>query len=411
MTFRLTKIALLFCLSLLVSFQCFGGDGDENTREKSFALTGFGTVGLARSSSDTAEYVRDLSQPRGLTTNWSGKIDSVLGVQANLSIGKNTEAVMQVLSRYRYDGSFRPEVSWAFVRHDVSPELQVRAGRLGTEFYMLADSRLVGYSNLTVRPSPDFFVPLIFTNFDGFDATANTALLGGLVRGKVFFGYSPETSPFADPITWNVKGSRVMGGHIDYFSGPWQFRVGSTFVRFSSAELPLNKLIAPIFAPLPAPDITTLVPELSTINKTARFDSLGAVFDRGPAQVQAMIGRIDHQAKSYESSWAAFILGAYRMGEWTPYIGYSKVKSSLQTITTPIPPGLAPIVSGILSVPHMDQHTVTVGTRWDFYRNLALKAQLDAIRGAPESKFPFRGPAVQWNGRMQVLSVALDFAF
>lgn len=406
MIFRLTKLALGLCLGLLGSFQCFGGDGGASTSTHGFALTGFGTVGLARSSSDTAEYVRDLSQPRGLTKNWSGKIDSVLGVQANLSLGKQTEGVVQVLSRYRYDGSFGPEISWAFLRHDFAPELQVRAGRLGTEFYMLADSRLVGYSNLTVRPPPDFFVPLIFTNFDGVDATANAPLWGGLVRAKIFFGHSPEISAFSDPVTWNVKGSRLMGGHIDYFSGPWQFRVGRTNVRFSSAELPLNALIAPL--PI---DITTLVPELSTIHKTAKFDSLGAVYDQGPAQVQAMIGHIDHEAKSYESSWAAFILGAYRMGEWTPYIGYSTVKSTPQTITTPIPAGLAPLVSNLLSVPHMDQHTVTVGTRWDFYRNLALKAQLDSIRGAPESKFPYRGPAVQWNGRMQVLSVALDFAF
>jgi hypothetical protein len=172
--FRLTKLALGLCLGLLGSFQCFGGDGGASTSTHGFALTGFGTVGLARSSSDTAEYVRDLSQPRGLTKNWSGKIDSVLGVQANLSLGKQTEGVVQVLSRYRYDGSFGPEISWAFLRHDFAPELQVRAGRLGTEFYMLADSRLVGYSNLTVRPPPDFFVPLIFTNFDGVDATANS---------------------------------------------------------------------------------------------------------------------------------------------------------------------------------------------------------------------------------------------
>lgn len=34
--------------------------------DDAFSLRGFGTLGLARSSSDHAEYVRDLSQPLGI---------------------------------------------------------------------------------------------------------------------------------------------------------------------------------------------------------------------------------------------------------------------------------------------------------------------------------------------------------
>jgi hypothetical protein len=60
----------------------------------------------------------------------------------------------------------------------------------------------------------------------------------------------------------------------------------------------------------------------------------------------------------------------------------------------------------------MDQHTITLGTRWDFRQNLALKAQLDFVRGSRNSLMTFRGSDdVVWNGRMNVLSVALDFAF
>jgi hypothetical protein len=42
---------------------------------------------------------------------------------------------------------------------------------------------------------------------------------------------------------------------------------------------------------------------------------------------------------------------------------------------------------------------------------MALKLQFDRIRGKPESVFPFRGPNPQWDGRMKVISVALDFTF
>ena len=90
--------------------------------------------------SDSVQFVRDLSAPDGLNRDWSGKLDSLLGLQANIQLSEQSEGVMQVVSRYRHDGTYTPEITWAFLRHDVSPQLSLRAGRLGTEFYMLAPS-------------------------------------------------------------------------------------------------------------------------------------------------------------------------------------------------------------------------------------------------------------------------------
>lgn len=399
------------CLGLLLAAPGHGQEGSVPAAPALLTIRGFGTLGMAKSSSDKAEYVRDLSQPHGLTTDWSGKTDTVLGLQANLALGRHTEGVVQAISRYRYNGTHDPEISWAFVKHDFSPEIQARLGRLGTEFYMLADSRLIGYSNLTVRPPPDFFVPLVFSHFDGADLSAGGKLGTGLLRGKLYYGRSPETSPFFGDITWNLEGSRLYGGHLDYFHGPWQFRLGHSMVRFSSTELPLNALAGPFFAPFPPLDITGLFPELSTVGKSAAFSSAGLIYDDGPLLVQAMYGRIRHQSKAYHDSWSAFVIASYRIGEFTPYLGYSTVKSSRETLSTPVPPPLAPLVNALLEIPHLDRHTVTLGSRWDFYENFALKAQLDLVRGSPQSLMPFRGDHMEWTGRMQVLSVTLDFAF
>jgi hypothetical protein len=377
----------------------------------SLVLKGFGTLGFARSDTDTAEFVRDLSQARGLKRNWSTQTDSVLGLQANYAFAPETEGVVQLITRYRYDRSHKPEISWAFLRHDFSPDFQVRAGRLGTEFYMLADSRLIGYSNVTVRPPPDFYGPLVFSYIDGLDGSASTAVGSGILRAKLFAGRSPESSPFVDSVTWSMKGSRLTGGHLDYFVGPWQFRLGRSEVKFSENELPLNSLVAPLFPPGMAPDIMALAPELSTVGKRSRFDSLGVVYDQGPLQLQGMIGRIRHESQSYESSRAMFVNASYRLGQFTPYLGYSSVKSSASTISSALPSPLDLIAASLPMATHMDQRTVTVGTRWDFRQNWALKLQLDQIRGAPDSVFPFRGPAPRWDGRMKVLSATVDFAF
>jgi hypothetical protein len=409
---RFTGGRLLGLIFALLAELCHGADGAAvGGTDDSFALKGFGTLGLARSDSDTAEYVRDLSQPHGLSRHWSSSVDSVLGLQGNWRLGSSTEGVVQIISRYRYDGSNGPELSWAFLRHDFSPDFQMRVGRLGTEFYMFADSRLIGYSNVTVRPPPDFYGPLIFSSLDGVDATANLALGQGLLRAKLFAGRSPETSPFVESVTWRLRGSRLIGGHLDYLSGPWQFRAGHSEVRFSDNELPLREMLAPLFAPGLAPDIVALYPELSMVNTTSRFDSVGIVFDRGPLQVRSMAGRIRHESESYEDSRAAFVVGSYRLGSFTPYLGYSRAKTSATRLTTSVARSLDGIAHALSAASHLDQHTVTVGTRWDFHRSWAMKVQFDRISGRPESILAFRGPSPQWDGHMKVLSATLDFAF
>lgn len=361
-----------------------------------FSLKGFGTLGLARSDQEGAEYVRDLSQPHGVTRSWSSRIDSVLGVQGDYRVNSELEGVAQVISRYRYDGSRRPELSWAFLRYEPNPHLDLRAGRLGTEFYMMADSRLVGYSNLTVRPPPEYFGSLVFSYLDGLDL-ASAWPLGGdtLLRGKVFAGKSPETSPFAGGATWDLSGSLLLGGHLDWLSGPWQIRLGHAQVRFEH-ELPLAALVG--FDPLP------LTPELSVADTWSRFDSLGVVLDQGALQLQLMLSRTRHESDSYEDSRAGYAIASYRLGPVSPYLGYSRVKSEAVSSSNPLTLQLS-------AATHMNQHTWFLGARWDVRPQVALKAQVDRIRGASDSIFTFRSDIPVWDGHMTVYSLALDFVF
>jgi hypothetical protein len=61
---------------------------------------------------------------------------------------------------------------------------------------------------------------------------------------------------------------------------------------------------------------------------------------------------------------------------------------------------------------YLDQHTYTLGGRWDVGKNIALKAQVDWIRGTPASKFLVKNPQDGiWDGDMTVFSLALDFVF
>lgn len=390
-------------------------EGAALATESSLTLRGFATLGVARSSSDQAEFVRDLSQPRGISDSWSARIDSVLGAQANWQAGPQVELVGQVVTRYRYDQQRNPELMWAFAKWEPDPRLALRVGRIGADFMMLADSRLVGYSFLTVRPSADFFGPLFFSHFDGADAKLTLPLGEGLVRGKIFAGATEEKTS-GTPGIWNTTGSPVRGFVLEYQAGPWLFRVNQAQIRFAK-DINFDPLPASLRAAgnfFSVPEALVAADALTTRNTSTRFESVGVVYDQGPLQVQAMLNTIHHETGVFQNSQAGYLLAGYRIGETTPFAGVSWWRSRAKPYSTGLPAAFdvlnAPFAT-IMGASAAKQTTYTFGTRWDVRQNVALKAQWDAIRGSAASRFPFQQSQAGWNGKTDVLSLALDFVF
>jgi len=397
-----------FILSLLLAgFAVGAARAETGAAESSLTLRGFGTLGLARSSSDHAEFVRDLSQPVGIKGGqWSGRIDSVLGLQANWEATPEIELVGQMVSRLHYDRSHNPELMWAFAKWEPDPRLTFRGGRIGADFMMLADSRLVGYSYLTVRPPTDFFGPLFFSHFDGADVSGTLPFGNGLIRGKLFAGKTDEKSAGTLGV-WDTSGSPVRGLVLDYVTGPWNVRLNSARIRFA-ADMNLSPLTTLLrtFGGDAAAD------SLLTEGRTSRYLSLGVVYDHGPLLLQGMLNRIRHDSAAFQNSRAGYLLAAYRVGSVTPFIGMSRWKSqpheNLPVVGTA---WLDEEYQRFVAGSKIDRTTYSLGARWDIRHHMALKFQLDAVRASPDTAFSFANVTSDWNGKTDVLSVTLDFVF
>lgn len=402
---RLLACALASCLALSAHSAeegdaAGGGVVGSGGPGETFRISGFATLGAVRTSTDDVEFVRDLSQARGAKKNWTAKTDSLLGLQADWQPTPQWQVTVQGLSRYRFDRTFQPEFSWAFVKYQPDPNISLRLGRLGTEFFMQADSRWVGYSFLSVRPAGDYFWYLPFHTIDGADASLNQVVGEGVLRSNLFYGISRGKAPLADE-QWNISGSPMLGGYLEYQHGPWTGRVGYANIRFAH-DLPLVPVLASEGVSISPADAQLLQLE----GKRSHYYALGLVYDQGPLQVQAMLNRIDQGTRALEDSSAAYVLAGYRVREWTPYLGVSRVYSRRAGN------GKGPVVAAVRASSHSDQKTVFVGTRWDFARNLALKAQWDRVRGRPASIFPYRMEDVaRWNGKVDVFSLSLDVVF
>ena len=379
------------------------------------SVRGFGTLGAAQSSSADVEFIRDLSQPNGIKDHqWSTRTDTVLGVQANWQASTELEAVGQVVSRYQYDSSRSPLIDVAFLKWAPDDRLSLRAGRITADLMMLADSRLVGYSYLTVRPSVDFFGPLFFSSFDGADGSLTLPLGNGLIRSKLFAGIIQE-KVIGAPGIWDTSGSSVYGLVVDYFSGNWQFRASSTSVRLSD-----NVNFTSLTEPLKAtgnPTAISAADALSAKDTYSRYYSLGIVYDKGPLQLQAAVNKITHETATFQNSHAGYFLAGYRVDTLTPYIGISRWITKYKNHVTGLPDNpYAPLNQAyqlVMNASAVDQTTYTMGTRWDVWPQIALKLQWDAIHGSSDSRFPYAnaGAGENWNGRTDVISATMDFVF
>jgi hypothetical protein len=301
---------------------------------------------------------------------------------------------------------------WAFANWEPDPRLALRAGRIGADFMMLADSRLVGYSYLSVRPPTDFFGPLFFSHFDGADVSGTLPLGNGLLRGKLFAGKTQEKS--AGTLgTWDTSGSPVSGLVLDYVTGPWQFRANAARIRFAG-DMNTSMLSDPLrFAgSFGVAGANAAADTLQTKDTVTRFLSLGVVYDKGPLQVQGMLNRIRHETGLVQDSHAGYLLAGYRLGTLTPYAGVSWWKTKSRTDLPVVQdPTLNGVYNQFIAGSHVDRTTYTLGTRWDLRNNMALKFQWDAVRASADTSFSFANVDSGWNGKTDVLSITLDFVF
>ncbi len=376
------------------------------------SLGGFGTLGLTHNSTDKAEFIRDILQPRGVAGGWSGDVDSRIGLQFDMRASDELVGAVQVVSYYNHEGSYFPELAWAFIGYSPAPGFRVRAGRLGWDVYMLSDSRNVGYSYLWVRPPVDHFGPLQISHIDGADGVLKHEQGGAIWSLKVYGGRADQVIPTPPGEDYDVSGAQLLGANLDYQKDAWHFRAGYSSFRLRN-ELPA---FVPLLAGLRAtgiPEAGAIASDMSLAGKTLEIVTAGAVYESGAWLSQLMFNRVISDTLAYPQKDSAYFLLGYRTGQWTPFLTLSGARSKVTRRATglPTPNPLDAAVSASLALTQSRQRTQSVGVRYDFMRNADLKVQLDRVRVSDNAAFLWRNAQPDWNGRATVFGVTLDFVF
>lgn len=381
--------------------------GGASAADGMFSLSGFGTLGVVRTSTDDAQYAL-FGQVRGADKDPSAEVDTKLGVQLGAKFNPMFSGTVQVLTKSNGKGNFNPAVEWAFLKAQVTPAFSLRAGRMGAPFFAVSDFRNVGFANTTLRPAADVYNQVPFSHFDGADLNYQINMAIGTLTAQVFGG---QSSDYSERLKLELKKIVGVNTTLEMDNG-LSFRFGYSAGDLTVRNEPLNGLVAT----LRATPFASVGNQLDPNDSHVSFAGLGVTWDQGEWVVATEYTQ--RRVKTFVSdSNGWYVTVGRRFGSLTPYVTVSEVKAVDSNVVNTIPAATAQLaalkaaVDGVIEGQRNNQKTIAVGARWDFTRNFALKGQLERVR--PNGQGYFLAPTSAWgNGKtVNVLSVALDTVF
>jgi hypothetical protein len=417
---------------------CMSAQADYTSPDGKFSMSGFGTVGLAKSSTNDAGFNYP-GQGGGAGTSPSTNPDSKVAVQGTYKFAPTVSATTQVLTKYNASASYEPTIEWAFAKWQALPALTLRAGRIGAPFFMVSDFRDVGYANTTARPSLDVYGQVPVSQFEGLDASYQlgmgaVTLTSTLWAGDSHASYALANPAVRDPSDVSIK-HNVGLNFVAEIDGGFTVRLGRSQGKLSVSSSTSAAIIqsAQQFtaSALPAQykvGFQSAIDMLSAEGVKASFTGIGLGYDQD--NWVASLEYTKRKTDTYISDttgWYATV--GYRVGKFTPYVGYSKLKTDERAANplSVLPGAFGPTnvtnstllkagLEQVLNTQKVDQHTSTVGVRWDALSGVAIKAQWDQIHKPADAQGLFFEPSAASNfvaekRKVNVLTLSVDFVF
>lgn len=345
----------------------------ESSLEK-VRLNGFFSTGYTRANNDAG--YDEATEKSDLETL------SLFGLQSTFALGRNTDAVLQLVSRGNED--WDTELEWGYLRHQFSNGSELRAGKMRLPLFMESETLEIGYGQPWARPPEAVYDPVPVRSYLGADAAYTLNLSGSSIQARAFAGHLTDD---ADSLgrTVSVELRNITGLTANWTNYLWTFR--GVYAR---AEATIGG-----------------TPALGDDEKS-EFMGLGLSYDDGSWLLMSELTRVEVDG-FYQDTDSAYITLGYRIKEVTPYVTASWVESqdNYERDGTP------------LEVLDVRRQAYSLGFRWDMTPSVAMKMdwthargfgkttgglignQLDALNGNPGGRFD----------STDVYTVRLDAAF
>ena len=424
-----TGLAAVITASCLSGHQAFALD----TFNPSYSFNGFGTLGAVYSDEDQADFVSSwLLQPNGAghTSQWHAGIDTKLGGQVNAQFNEQFSAVLQVVVERQEDNAWTPAIEWANIQYQLNDNFSIRLGRTVLAAFMVSDTRLVGYANPWIRGPQELYQIVPITNMDGLDA-AYTLDFGDW-RNTLQLTYGQTDQDLIIDGELRARDAFMFSNTLEYDYATFHLTYITANIDLDTPES--NALfnaydeLGEALALIPGQDdaaaqASAISGSYALSDAPIEVYSAGLRLEPGNWLFMAEWARVtEANALSKADAWYTTL--GYRFDSVTPYLTLAEVNGDTPqepgVTTSGMPPPLATATEAMntglnqfLSQASHAQKSITLGIRWDFISNAALKLQYQHVEldGKSAGRLANVQPGFVPGARVNTFSAAIDFVF
>jgi hypothetical protein len=389
---------------------------------------------MVHSDARDADFVGSPFQPNGAgySRSWSPGVDSKVGLQVGAQFTQQLSAIVQIVSQHIYDNTWRPQLEWANLQYQVTPDLSIRVGRTVAAPFMLSDTHLVGYTYPWVRPPIELYGEFPVSNQDGVDLHLH--LQNGPVGQALTVTYGQTNLSVLDGGKVSARKFLLASDAVEL--GALTFRIAYTSIRATTDVPTLDPLFNGLmqFGALASGDgFATAGAQASTLGATYSvreefpyafsMATVGVIYDPGSWLVMSEGARTASDGL-LAASTAWYLMGGYRFGKLTPFLTLAQVESGryappgIVTVGLPLPLAAAAAtlnaaLAGALGEFAPSQSSVTAGLRWDVMKDIDFKLQFERVRLDQNSSGRLGNlqPGFRAGPDVNAVSVAMDFVF
>jgi hypothetical protein len=396
--FRLAGSALLL-IGVQAVVPSFAGD---------FSLSGFGTIGYARSNQ---AFVYD----RFINDAGTFRRDSVIGLQADAQFGNGLGATMQIKGAPSTvnDDKYQASVAWAFASYRPSNDWLIRVGRQRMPLYLHSANFDVGVTHEFARLPTEMYSISPNNEIDGASFSRSWQLGRGEATLDGFWGrtnadvrlWSRDSIPPIQNRGTMFRRLSIEGGGLALSykrdDDTYRFAYGSVMVnRRDGNAIPVTFPI--VNTPFPGVGYYQVdgslhgpgVPGIGRIRITSII--LGADVDIGSGFrvvgefARTLVPKTDLSTQSVRGYGSLL----KRIDKWTPYVTFAFLRSDSRTldfydnVNSSVVPTLVPRASlinasqriGADQILAFDQRSFAIGTSYSLSATSKLKAELMHVR-------------------------------
>ena len=382
---------------------------------------GFGTLGFAATDSHQVAYPRDTTAYTGAVDHPFLQEDSRLGLQGHLTLTDTLGATLQVVSRYRYDATYKPDLTKAELVWNPVLGTTVHVGRMNFESQI---DQNVGYDYLWVRPPQEIYSAIAVGAMDGVDVNQALPLWGkAILVLKAYAGTSAGRIAMWRVGDMDFNGGREFGTVVEVLDGPWRLALsaGQFWIpsEFPGAVGQIPALLDSYSTALADSGLAQTARQFSIKNGRERGLGLLATYTRDPLLIEGQFTRTSTDKWLLQPVESGCVYLGYKLGEVRPYAMYARTLAkrlelpylgAIPLLPDPLSHGVAPGIDELLGGLNRNQFTWSLGERWDFSPHAAFKAQVDWVR-SPQASSPLSSLQPGANGNMKVYTVLVDFKF